>query len=128
MIDQEFFNKFLDAIPEQTKRQVRISMNIASQINYLLKKKNISQRELASSLNKKESEISKWLSGNHNFTIKTLASIEEVLSEEIIMVPIHAKKETRYIPIGALPGAPRLKFKKMNIKTNFHFEPLKILE
>ena len=102
--DQEFFNKFLDAIPEQTKRQVRISMDIASQINYLLKKKNISQRELASSLNKKESEISKWLSGNHNFTIKTLASIEEVLGAEIIMVPIHAKKETRYIPIRTLPG------------------------
>jgi ribosome-binding protein aMBF1 (putative translation factor) len=71
--DNKFFYNFLKSIPEQTKRSARISMDIASQINSILKQKNISQRELASRLNKKESEISKWLSGNHNFTIKTLA-------------------------------------------------------
>jgi ribosome-binding protein aMBF1 (putative translation factor) len=90
--DNEFIEELLKTIPEQTKRYSRISMDIASQINYLLKRKNISQRELASLLNKKESEISKWLSGNHNFTIKTLASIETILREEIITVPIFEKK------------------------------------
>jgi hypothetical protein len=38
---------------------------------------------IASRLNKKESEISKWLSGNHNITIKTLAAIETKLSKII---------------------------------------------
>jgi ribosome-binding protein aMBF1 (putative translation factor) len=90
--DNEFFDDFLKSIPEQTKRSARISMDIASQINSILKRKNITQRELASMLNKKESEISKWLSGNHNFTIKTLAGIETILGEEIISVPILEKK------------------------------------
>ena len=92
--DNEFFDDFLKSIPEQTKRSARISMDIASQINSILKRKNISQRELASLLNKKESEISKWLSGSHNFTIKTLAGIETILGEEIISVPIFEKKTT----------------------------------
>ena len=39
-------------------------------------------------LNKKESEISKWLSGTHNFEIKTIAKIESVLEENIIQVPM----------------------------------------
>ena len=90
--EQDYFDNFLKSIPEQTKRSARISLDIASQINSILKKKNISQRELASRLNKKESEISKWLSGNHNFTIKTLAGIETILGEEIISVPIYDKK------------------------------------
>jgi ribosome-binding protein aMBF1 (putative translation factor) len=90
--EQDYFDNFLKSIPEQTKRSARISLDIASQINSILKKKNISQRELASRLNKKESEISKWLSGNHNFTIKTLAGIETILGEEIISVPIFDKK------------------------------------
>ena len=90
--DNEFIDNFLKSIPEQTKRSARISIGIASQINSILKRKNISQRELASRLNKKESEISKWLSGNHNFTIKTLAGIETILGEEIISIPIFEKK------------------------------------
>jgi ribosome-binding protein aMBF1 (putative translation factor) len=84
--DNEFIDNLLKSIPEQTKRSARISLDIASQINSILKRKNITQRELALRLNKKESEISKWLSGNHNFTIKTLASIETILGEEIISV------------------------------------------
>jgi ribosome-binding protein aMBF1 (putative translation factor) len=90
--DQDYFDKFLKSIPEQTKRSARISLDIASQINAILKKKNISQRELAFRLDKKESEISKWLSGNHNFTIKTLAGIETILGEDIVTVPILAEK------------------------------------
>ena len=82
--DQEFFNQFLESIPDETKNYVRLSMDIASQVNNLLEKENISQRELADRLGKKESEVSKWLSGNHNFTIKSLAKIETVLEEQFL--------------------------------------------
>jgi transcriptional regulator with XRE-family HTH domain len=42
---------------------------------------------LAHRLGKKESEISKWLTGRHNFTTKTLAHIALVLGEEVVKVP-----------------------------------------
>ncbi len=82
--EQEFFNQFLESIPEDTKNYVRLSMDIASQINAMLKNKDLTQRDLADKLEKKESEISKWLSGNHNFTIKSLAKIETVLEQQFL--------------------------------------------
>jgi transcriptional regulator with XRE-family HTH domain len=35
-------------------------------------------------MNKKPSEINKWLKGNHNLTLKTLAKLEAELGEPII--------------------------------------------
>lgn len=37
-------------------------------------------------LGKKESEISKWMRGTHNFTIETILSIERVLDTHILKV------------------------------------------
>jgi hypothetical protein len=35
-------------------------------------------------MNKKPSEINKWLKGNHNLTLKTLAKLEAELGELLI--------------------------------------------
>ena len=37
-------------------------------------------------LGKKESEISKWMRGTHNFTIDTVSSIENALGVAILQV------------------------------------------
>lgn len=37
-------------------------------------------------MDKKPSEINKWLKGNHNFTLKTIAKLEAELGEPIIEV------------------------------------------
>ena len=47
------------------------------------------QKNLAKLLGEKESEINKWMTGTHNFTIKTLSKIESVLGESFIEVPEH---------------------------------------
>jgi len=47
-------------------------------------------------MGKKESEISKWLSGTHNFTIETIAKIQGELKEVLIVIPdvgVHAVSE-----------------------------------
>jgi transcriptional regulator with XRE-family HTH domain len=44
------------------------------------------QKELAKALGKNESEISKWMSGSHNFTLKTVARIEEILGDKLLEV------------------------------------------
>jgi transcriptional regulator with XRE-family HTH domain len=49
-------------------------------------KKGISQRQLAELLGKRESEVSKWMRGTHNFTIKTIAKLEAVLGEPIFQI------------------------------------------
>lgn len=60
---------------------------IVEQIDIVLKKQNKTQKDLADLLGKRESEISKWMRGTHNFTQKTIAKIEAVLGETITMCP-----------------------------------------
>lgn len=48
--------------------------------------KGYKQKDLAEKLGKKESEISKWMRGTHNFTIETLSFIETALGEPILEI------------------------------------------
>jgi transcriptional regulator with XRE-family HTH domain len=80
------FERILSGASNETKRQVDKNLAIANRISEILVSKDISQREFAKKLNKSESEISKWLTGFHNFEVKTTYKIESVLGEEVIMI------------------------------------------
>ena len=54
--------------------------------NLYIVQRGLRQKDLASMLDKKESEISKWMRGTHNFTIETISQIEKVLGEPILQV------------------------------------------
>lgn len=80
------FQEMLDFVPKHIGRKVDLSFDIAKRIYDILKRKGWSQADLAKAAGKKEAEISKWMSGHHNFTIGTIAFIESVLDEGIISV------------------------------------------
>jgi len=63
---------------------VKQSFDIVDRIHQILIDQGKEQKDLARLLGKSESEISKWMTGTHNFTIKTLARIEAKLGEKII--------------------------------------------
>ena len=44
------------------------------------------QKNIAQKLHKRESEISKWLTGRHNFTMQTIAKIETALGSKLINI------------------------------------------
>jgi transcriptional regulator with XRE-family HTH domain len=46
----------------------------------------MTQKDLAKKMGKTEAEVSVWLSGQHNFTLKTLAKISVALEEDLIKV------------------------------------------
>jgi hypothetical protein len=46
-------------------------------------------------MNKKPSEINKWLKGNHNLTLRTIARLEAELGDAIISVIQPAKTSRR---------------------------------
>ena len=60
--------------------------DIANRIEKILERKGWSQADFARAAGKKEAEISKWMSGQHNFTIRTIAKIENVLGDKILHV------------------------------------------
>lgn len=71
---------------EEEKRFVDKSMQLSDLIWSAMQRKNLTQCALAELMGKKESEVSRWLSGLHNFTLKTLTRIEAVLEEDLVLV------------------------------------------
>lgn len=87
--DQEgrfLFRQIVDETPEDLKTQLRFSDLIAEKLIGILKSKGMSQRDLAKNTGKTEAEVSRWLGGTHNFTLRTLAKISVVLGEDLIHV------------------------------------------
>lgn len=73
-------------VSPDARRRVDLSFMIVDRIHSILVEKGLKQKDLANLLGKKESEISKWMRGTHNFTIETIISIENVLGMPILRV------------------------------------------
>lgn len=63
-----------------------MSFSIAERLSDILKAKGLTQKDFAHLLHKRESEISKWLTGRHNFTTQTISKIETTLGCKLIIV------------------------------------------
>ncbi|MEB2786376.1 helix-turn-helix domain-containing protein [Algoriphagus persicinus] len=74
-------------VSDDVKRFVDHSFDIVNRIYDLSEKQGKTQRDLANLMGKKESEISKWMQGTHNFTLKSIAKIESALGESLLVVP-----------------------------------------
>lgn len=88
--------RIMQRVPEETKIFVRWYGDLIVRINEILDEKGWTQKELSERLDKKPSEISKWLNGEHNFTLKSLAKLQAELGEEILEVP-HDNKVVDYV-------------------------------
>ena len=74
----------------ETRVYVSLSMEIAARIDSLLQQKGWTSADLARAFDKSPSEISRWLSGTHNFTLETLARLEAILSAPILRIEASA--------------------------------------
>lgn len=83
---RKLFRQIVDETPAELKTQLRFSDSIAEKLDNLLKERGMSQRELARNTGKTEAEVSRWLGGTHNFTLRTLAKISTALGEDLITV------------------------------------------
>jgi transcriptional regulator with XRE-family HTH domain len=59
-------------------------MLLAAKIHEALQAQKIGNRAFAERLNVSPSLVTKWLSGQHNFTVDTLVKIERVLDIELL--------------------------------------------
>lgn len=98
------FQDMLDFVPKEVARKVDLSFDISTRIGDILQRKGWSQADFAKAAGKKEAEISKWMSGQQNFTIRTIAFIETVLGEEILQVKQYRKSTSRKSLSTYAPG------------------------
>ena len=73
-------------VSAEIKKEVNLSFMIVDRIHVLLEEKGLRQKDLAEMLGKKESEISQWMRGTHNFTIDTISAIESALGAPILRI------------------------------------------
>lgn len=81
------FQEVLNSTPADVDIFVRWYGDIVVRIHELLMEKGINKKTLAEKLEKRPSEISKWLGGEHNFTLRSLAKLSAELGESILEVP-----------------------------------------
>ncbi|AEI49869.1 helix-turn-helix domain-containing protein [Runella slithyformis] len=80
-------DRLLKSTPEDVKIFVDLYADLVVRINQILREKGLTQKALAERLDKSPSEIHKWLSGGHNFTLRSLAKLEAELGETLLTVP-----------------------------------------
>jgi transcriptional regulator with XRE-family HTH domain len=76
--------KILSDTPAEIRIFVRQYTDIVLRIHELMQLNGFTQKVLADRMNKKPSEINKWLKGIHNLTLKTIAKLEAELGGSII--------------------------------------------
>lgn len=82
----EIYAEELAKVPEDVKMELDMSFAIADKIDATLKQKNMTQKDLARMMHKTEAEVSRWLGGTHNFTLRTIAKISSVLGVPLFSI------------------------------------------
>ena len=81
-----FLRELLSDISPEERAEARLSFQISNRLDFLMKEKGLSKKQLADAIGKRPSEITRWLSGEHNFTISTLAMLSSFFGQPIITV------------------------------------------
>ena len=82
----EEYNKIVDSIPASIHKEVAMEIAVSNRIYELMQEKGLSKAEFARSLGKRPCEITKWLSGQHNFTLSPLAMLSAFFGQPVITV------------------------------------------
>ena len=89
--------RMLANMPEDIKIFTDKYADLVVLINHTLKEKGLTQKALAEQMGKSPSEIHKWLSGEHNFTLRSLARLEAELGVTLLEVPKPEKSERQSV-------------------------------
>ncbi len=90
---QNIENFFETEVSREEEIFADYSMAVAVEIAEELKKRGMTQKDLAKLIGKREPEINKWLSGFHNFTLRSLAKISAALNKKLIYTETEAKRD-----------------------------------
>lgn len=99
----EVAKRMMAKMPNDVKIFAAKYSDLVVLINGILREKGINQKRLANMLGKQPSEINKWLSGEHNFTLKSLCKLEAELGVELIQIPAFKANEESTVKRKKIP-------------------------
>ena len=82
----QLFDECLATVSNDVKMELDMLFALADKIDMILRGKNISQKQLAKKMGKTEAEVSRWLGGSHNSTLRTIAKISDALGVQLLTI------------------------------------------
>lgn len=86
------FHKQVEMVSPAVRQEMEWSRAIIDRIADILKRKGMTQRELAEKIGCNETQITRWTRGFPNFTISSLAKLSEALGEPLIQINISQRQ------------------------------------
>lgn len=80
------FDEMLATTSPSIQQEVAMEFAVSNRIYELMNKRGLTKLQFARALGKKPSEVTKWLSGQHNFTLKTISMLSAFFGEPIIQI------------------------------------------
>ena len=80
------YREMVTLVPPEIKEEINLSFAISNKIDVLMQERGLTKKQFAEQLGKRPSEITRWLSGQHNFTVSTLAMLSAFFGKSIITV------------------------------------------
>lgn len=68
------------------REETRLSFAISNRLDALMKERGLNRKQLAEAIGKRPNEVTRWLSGEHNFTLAILAMLSTYFGKPIITV------------------------------------------
>ncbi|RKE92335.1 helix-turn-helix domain-containing protein [Ichthyenterobacterium magnum] len=92
----------------ETEMLVKRNLAIANKVRNILNDRNLNDGDFAELLEKTRSEVSKWLSGSHNLTQKSIIKMEIALGVKLIYI----EQVHKYVYLGKIEGSLKEEAKK----------------
>lgn len=83
---QKWFKEKMATVSPDIISEVQLSADIIARIDTILKRKNMTQKDLARKMGRSEAAISRWTTGFPYLTLKSIAEISTALGEPLVRV------------------------------------------
>jgi transcriptional regulator with XRE-family HTH domain len=84
----------------EIEKFIEKNLAITEKVRLVMESKGWKSQDLAKAMDKSPSEVSKWLSGMHNITLKSIIKMEQALGIDLIHTePV---KEYEYVFLGSI--------------------------
>lgn len=86
----------------EIEKYVEKNLAIVEKVRLALDRKGWKSLDLAKAMDKSPSEVSKWLTGMHNLTLKSIVRMEIAL--DVVLIDVEPVKEMQYVYLGIIKG------------------------
>lgn len=111
-------DSLIDNISSEELERIESKMRLAIKIADAIEASGLNKSQFAEKIGKNNSEISKWLSGTHNFTTDTLLLLEDNLPIKLVNSEIEENLILNEISIvlrSPSPSMPKFKFQDFDL-------------